>query len=41
MSNSLDPNQAQCVVGPDLAPNCLKNLSADNTSRQRFNGLLI
>ena len=30
----LGPDQAQCFVGPDLGPNCLQRLSADNTSRQ-------
>ena len=35
MSNSLDPDQAQCFVQPDLDPNCLLKLSADDTSRQR------
>ena len=30
VSNSLEPDQAQHVVGPDLAPNCLQRLSADN-----------
>ena len=29
MSNSLDPNQAECFVGPDVGPNCLQRLSAD------------
>ena len=33
MSNSLDPDQAQRFVGPDLGPICLQRLSADNTSR--------
>ena len=33
----MDPDQAQHFVGPDLDPNCLKNLSADATSRQRVN----
>ena len=33
MSNSLDPDQARHFVGPDLGPNCLQRLSADNTSR--------
>ena len=33
VSNSLDPDQAQRFVGPDLGPNCLQRLSADNTSR--------
>ena len=36
MSNSLDPDQARHFVVPDLGPNCLQRLSADNTSRQRF-----
>ena len=39
MSNSLDPDQVQCFVGPDLGPNCLQKISADNTSRQRVNGM--
>ena len=34
VSNSLDPDQAQQFVGPDLSPNCLRKLSADSTSRQ-------
>ena len=33
MSNSLDPDQAR-HVGPDLDPNCLQRLTADDTSRQ-------
>ena len=37
MPNSLDPDQARRFVGPDLGPNCLQRLSADNTSRQRVN----
>ena len=32
MSNSLDPDQARHFVGPDLGPNCLQRLSADNKS---------
>ena len=32
MSNSLDPDQAQHFVGPDLGPSCLQMLSADETS---------
>ena len=28
--NSLDPDQNQHFVGPDLGPNCLQRLSADN-----------
>ena len=35
MSNSLDPDQARRIVGPDLGPNCLPKLSADDTGRQR------
>ena len=34
MSNSLDPDQAQHFVGPDLGPNCSQRSSADDTSRQ-------
>ena len=32
VSNSLEPNQAGCSVGPDLGPNCVQRLSADDTS---------
>ena len=32
VSNSFDPGQAQHFVGPDLGPNCLLRLSADDTS---------
>ena len=35
VSNSLDLDQAQHFVGPDLGPNCLQRLSAEDTSRQR------
>ena len=31
MSNSLVPDQARHFVGPDLDPNCLQRLSADDT----------
>ena len=34
VSNILDPDQAGHFVGPDLGPNCLQGLSADDTSRQ-------
>ena len=34
MSNSLDPDQARHFVRPDLGPNYLQKLSADDTSRQ-------
>ena len=30
VSNSLDPNQDRQNVGPDLGPNCLQRLSADD-----------
>ena len=32
MSNILDSDQAQHHVGPDLGPNCLQKLSADDIS---------
>ena len=31
VSNSLNPDQARHFVGPDLDPNCLQRLSADDT----------
>ena len=34
MSNSLDLDQARHFVGPDLGPNCLQRLTADDTCRQ-------
>ena len=37
VSNSLDSDQARQFVGPDLDPNCLQKLSAEDTSRQRVN----
>ena len=33
MSNSLYPDQDLCSVYPDLGPNCLQRLLADNKSR--------
>ena len=30
MSNSLDPDHDRLNVGPDLGPNCLQRLSADD-----------
>ena len=36
MSNSLDPDQAGHFVGPDLGPNCLQRLSADDKSRHEW-----
>ena len=32
VSNSSDPDQARHFVGPDLGPNCLQRLSADDKS---------
>ena len=32
VSNSLDPDQAECFVGPDLDPNCLQRLSTEAKS---------
>ena len=37
VSNSLDPDQARHFVQPDLGPNCLQRLWAEDTSRQRVN----
>ena len=33
MSSRLDPDQARRVLGPDLGPNCLQKLSADDIRR--------
>ena len=33
---SLDPDQDQCFIGPDLGPNCLQSLSAYDTNRRRY-----
>ena len=35
VSNSLDPDQARRFVGPDLGPNCLQRLPADDKSRHK------
>ena len=35
VSNSLDPDQDQHSVGPDLGPNCFLRLSADYISRDK------
>ena len=35
MPNSLDPDEAGQFVWPDLGPNCLPRLSADDTGRQK------
>ena len=37
MSNSLDPDQGRHFFGPDLVPNCLQRLLADDTSMLRIN----
>ena len=39
VSNSLDPDQARHYVGPDLDPNCLQRLSANEASRQKVKGI--
>ena len=36
MSNGLDPDLARCFIRPDLGPNCLQRISADDTSRHRY-----
>ena len=36
VANSLDPDQARHFVRPDLGPNCLQRLSADNKSRYQL-----
>ena len=41
VSNSLDPDQARRSVGPDLVPNCMQKLSADDTRMQRVMGVNI
>ena len=33
-SNGLDPDQDRQSVGPDLGPNCLQRLSADDTAKE-------
>ena len=35
VSNSLDPDYARCLIEPNLGPNCLQRLSADDTSKYR------
>ena len=35
VSNSLDPDQAQHFVGPNLGLKCLQSLSADSTSKPK------
>ena len=37
-SNSLDPDHDRQNVGPDLGPNCLQRLSADDTRKQGVKG---
>ena len=32
MSNGLDPDQDRLNVGPDMGPNCMQRLSADDKS---------
>ena len=35
VSNIWDLDQTRSFIGPDLSPNCLQRLSADNTGRLR------
>ena len=35
VSSSLDPDQARHFVWPDLGPNCLQRLSAEDASKKR------
>ena len=37
VTNSLDPDQARHLLGPDLGPNCLQRLSASDTCSQTIN----
>ena len=41
VSNSLHQEQARHFFGPDLCSNCLLRLSADDTSRQRVQFMLV
>ena len=41
MSNSWDPDQNQHSIGPDLGPNCLQRLSADDTSKELINKYIL
>ena len=34
MSNSLDPDQVQHFVGPEVGSNCLQRLSADKEGKE-------
>ena len=34
VANGLDPDQDRHFVGPDLGPNCLQSLSADDKSHR-------
>ena len=37
VSYSLDPDQARHYVGPNLGPNCLQRILADDASEQKVN----
>ena len=39
LSNSLDPDQARCFVGPNVDQNCLQSLSADDTGWQELKAI--
>ena len=40
MSFRLEPDQTRHFVMPDLGPNCLNRISADNSSRVRVKSIL-
>ena len=41
MSNSLEPDQARRIVGPDLVPNCLQRTSVTGKEFQLHLRLII
>ena len=41
MSNSLDPDDDQHFVGPDLGPNCLQRLLTVAASMEKSYGILM
>ena len=41
MLNSLDPDQDRHSVSPNIGPNCLQSLSANDKSRQSLKELIV
>ena len=41
VSNSLDPDQEQHFMGPDLGPNCLQKMTKVTASKERVNAQLV